>query len=254
MARVIAVVPARSGSKRLPGKNIKRFYNRPLIAYSCLAAQATLNINRVVAASDDVKILSAAQPYVDDMIELPEFLTGDHDPLTETLRYVLNTLKYGDKVDWVVLLQPTCPLRQPSLMDRWINIAIGGTREVDGILTVDQSRYKMGRKAGELFVPQYIPMTPKAQVDYQYRENGVFYMFKADNVRAGYPFSYRMHPVPTSEPESLANIDEQFHWDLAKWLYHKYGFRELFDRLEEQLKDGTLAQRKHKYAQEWEYV
>jgi len=228
---VVAVIPARGNSKRLPGKNIRELDGRPLIAYSCLVAQACNTIDHVVVVSDSDEILTQARPYVDDFMALPTHYTTDVAPLTETLRYVITDPKLFDgQYDWVVLLQPTCPLRQPSLVDKWIREIEG--KEVDGVVSVDIDNYKLGTHAGNLFAPTYQPMTPKALMEPLMRENGVLYVFKTANVLSGSPFTYRMVPVQTPKDQSLANVDDQFTWDLMEHFYYTMGYKEIFDNLE----------------------
>jgi len=227
---VIAIIPARGNSKRLPQKNVKILDNRPLIAYSCLVAQACNTIDRVVVASDSQDIIDEAEPYTDGYIHLPMRITTDSAPLTETLQYTLQHFDLRDTYDWVILLQPTCPLRQPSLVDKWIREIEG--KEVDGVVSVDIENYKLGTRAGNLFAPTYHPMTPKALIQPQMRENGVLYVFKTANVLSGFPFTYRMVPVQTPKDQSLANVDDQFTWDLMEHFYYARGYKEMFDRME----------------------
>jgi len=227
---VVAIIPARGNSKRLPGKNIRELDGRPLIAYSCLVARACHTIDDVIVASDDSKILDA-YPYNNLPIELPDGLTTDDATLVGTLQYTLQCLEAdGNKYDWVALMQPTCPLRQPSLVDRWIWEV--RDKEIDGVLTVDIDRFKLGRQMGNLFTPDYIPMTPKALVEERMRENGVFYLFKTENVLQGNPFTHRMLPVVCPREQSLCNIDTQADWDMMKYYYFEQGYREMFEELD----------------------
>lgn len=225
---VVAVIPARGNSKRLPGKNIRELNGKPLIAYSCLIAQSCNTIDRVIVVSDSDEILEEAGPYADEFIKLPDQFTTDSAPLTETLQYTLENINYTD--EWLVLLQPTCPLRQPSLVDKWIREIEG--KEVDGVVSVDIDNYKLGTRAGNLFAPTYQPMTPKALIQPQMRENGVLYVFKTANVLSGFPFTYRMVPVQTPKDQSLANVDDQFTWDLMSYFFYNRGYKEMFDKLE----------------------
>lgn len=224
---VVAIIPARGGSKRLPDKNIRELDGRPLIAYSCLVAQACNTVDRVVVVSDSNEILKTARLYTDETVLIPDKFTTDSAPLTETLQCVMEDFEY----DWVVLLQPTCPLRQPSLVDKWIREIEG--KEVDGVVSVDLDNYKLGTRAGNLFAPTYQPMTPKALIQPQMRENGVLYVFKTANVLSGFPFTYRMVPVQTPKDQSLANIDTQFDWNLMEYFYYTMGYKEIFDDIEE---------------------
>lgn len=242
MTNILAIIPARGGSKRLPGKNIKELDGRPLIAYSVLAAKAVIAIKHICVATDDDDVFNFAweNNNIDLATHLPEHLTTDTSTLTDTLKYTLEfNQEHGIRakgVDWIVLLQPTCPLRQPSLINRWIQQVLA-TPNCDGGLTVDRGGYKLGNCSSDgYFNPEYKPMTPKqnAHNKNKARENGVFYMFRAENVLKGQPWGKCMRMIPLECPpeQSLANVDEQLDWDIMEFLYYKKGYKELFGELD----------------------
>ncbi|MGB9578379.1 MAG: acylneuraminate cytidylyltransferase family protein, partial [Halothiobacillaceae bacterium] len=106
---VLALIPARGGSKGLPGKNLRALGGKPLIQWSIEAAQRSRFVTRVVVSSDDPTILTAARaagaetPFV-----RPAELAQDD---TSSIDVVFHALDQLPPFDWVVLLQPTSPLR-----------------------------------------------------------------------------------------------------------------------------------------------
>jgi len=233
---IVAIIPARSGSKRLPGKNVKLLDDRPLVAYSVLVAAATDTIDEIIIAADEHRILRAADHYGPvSCVELPEELTTDDSTLIGTLKYTMEEM--NSNFDWVVLLQPTCPLRQPSLIERWIHEVLNKPH-CDGGLTVDKTGFKLGYcDLQGYFTPDYIPMIAKTAGSRNWgRENGVFYMFKASNVLQGKPFGSRMIPLINPPEQSIANIDNQLDWDITEFLYHTKGYKEMFDKIDKELR------------------
>lgn len=235
--KVLAIIPARAGSVRVPGKNIKMLDGRPLIAYSILAANASKLIAASCVATDGEAIADAAEAYGAKMIaSIPSELATGKATLSGTLRHTLEYVKtfsgMMNDVDWVVLLQPTCPLRQPALLDRWIQTVLD--TKCDGGLTVDREGFKLGYIDFRVtYIPDYEPMTPKAQASRKWgRENGVFYMFRTKNVLKGKPFDGRMIPLENPPEQSIANIDTQLDWDIAEFLYYKKHYKEMFESLE----------------------
>ena len=107
---VLAVIPARGGSKGLPGKNILPLAGKPLIAWSIEAAAACPEIDRVILSSDDAHIITVARslgcevPFV-----RPAALASDSASGSDVILHALETLP--EFYDWVVVLQPTSPLR-----------------------------------------------------------------------------------------------------------------------------------------------
>jgi len=108
--RVLALVPARGGSKGLPGKNIADLGGRPLIAWSIAAALECTAIDRVVVSTDDDAIAAAAQACGAEVPFMrPASLAADDTPSHDVVCHALDTL--DDDIGIVVLLQPTSPLR-----------------------------------------------------------------------------------------------------------------------------------------------
>lgn len=119
-ARVLGVIPARGGSKRLPRKNIRILCGHPLIAYTIKAAQRADTLTDYLVSSEDAEIISIAQSYgAPTPFQRPDDLAGDEIRNTETVYHALAFMEKerGRHYDIVVLLQPTCPIRDPQHID-----------------------------------------------------------------------------------------------------------------------------------------
>jgi len=116
--RVLGVIPARGGSKGVPGKNIRHVGGKPLIAWTIEAGQASKFIDRVVLSSDDLEIISVAQKHNCDVPFVRESQLADDT--TPTIDVALDALNRCPDYEWVVLLQPTSPLRTSQDIDRAI--------------------------------------------------------------------------------------------------------------------------------------
>jgi len=220
----IAIIPARKGSKRLPGKNMMRLDGKPLVSYSIQTAQQIERVSRVSVASDDKEVGLLATEMGATWIPLPEELTTDDATLLPVLQYTLADHLRCSSGYWVILLQPTCPLRNPALVNDWTNIA---DSKIDAVVSVDRQGYKIGFQDGEYFRPGYKLFSPKQTMIEKMRENGVFYMFKFSQILAG-EFGPRIIPVDTPIEQSLANIDTLFDLDLASYLYYRYDYCRYF--------------------------
>lgn len=115
MNRVLAVIPARGGSKGVPRKNLRLVGGRPLIAWSIDAALASRKVNRVVVSSDCPEILAEAEKLGAVPLVRPAFLATDTATIEATLKHVVRT--EPERPDIVVSLQPTVPVRRPGLVD-----------------------------------------------------------------------------------------------------------------------------------------
>lgn len=124
---ILAIIPARGGSKRLPGKNIKLLFGKPLIAYSILAAKKSNLINRVIVSTDDEKIADVAKKYHAEIPFIrPAKLATDRAKTLPVLLHALNFMEKKEKTrfDIIVLLQLTTPLVQTEDIDSAIKTLV----------------------------------------------------------------------------------------------------------------------------------
>lgn len=124
--RVIAIVPARGGSKGIKNKNIVDIAGKPLIAYSLNAAQESKYIDAIVVSTDSAQIADVAEKYGASVPYLrPDKLATDTAKTIDVIVELLNTLSNrGDIYDILVLLQPTSPLRTAEDIDRALEMHI----------------------------------------------------------------------------------------------------------------------------------
>lgn len=112
--RFLGVIPARGGSKGVPGKNIRSLAGKPLIAWTIEAARDSGVIDRLVVSTDDPAIADVARQYSAEVRMRPTVLAADDTPTRPVLEHVVRELEgEGDRFDAVVTLQPTSPLRLP---------------------------------------------------------------------------------------------------------------------------------------------
>ena len=139
---VLALIPARGGSKGLPGKNILQMGGRPLLAWSVDAARGSRCIDRVVLSSEDEVIMAAARACGCEVpFRRPAALASDTAPSIDVVLHALDTLP---GYDVVVLLQPTSPLRTASDIDAACErFATSGAPACVSVSRVEQSPYWM---------------------------------------------------------------------------------------------------------------
>ena len=116
---ILSIIPARGGSKGIPRKNLKKIFDKPLIAYTIEASLKSKYITRTILSSEDDEILSVAKEFGSETIKRPIELAQD---VTKTIPVMIDVVtrlkeKEGYKPDYVVLLQPTCPLRDENYID-----------------------------------------------------------------------------------------------------------------------------------------
>lgn len=138
--KVLALIPARGGSKGVPRKNIRPMCGKPLIAYTIeVAHEARHLFHRVVVSTDDHEIAAVAREYGADVPFLrPAGLADDRAPMVPTVAHAIETIEELDGVtlDWVMLLQPTDPFR--SVDDIAMAIELARQGGCDSVISVVQ--------------------------------------------------------------------------------------------------------------------
>lgn len=122
--KVVAVIPARGGSKRVPRKNLREVGMKPLIAWSILAAKAAHLVDRVIVSTDDAEIATVADLWGAEVHTRLKCDADDFSPIEAALKGV-DSLCAGEgwEYDWMVTLQPTVPFRRAGLIDDCIKRA-----------------------------------------------------------------------------------------------------------------------------------
>lgn len=116
--RLLAVIPARGGSKGLPRKNLRLLAGLPLIVYSIRAGQAAFSIDRLVVSTEDSEIAALARDNGVEVIERPAALAQDDTPTRPVIEHAVNVLALGGYTpDAVLTLQPTSPFRRAQHID-----------------------------------------------------------------------------------------------------------------------------------------
>lgn len=146
--KILALIPARGSSKRVPGKNIRLLGGKPVIAYSIEHAKKSKYINRIIVSTDNEEIASVAKKYEAETPFLrPNDLAGDFVTDLPVFQHALRWLKENENYipDIIVQLRPTSPLRNVEDVDAAIELLMSHP-EVDSVRTVieaEPSPYKM---------------------------------------------------------------------------------------------------------------
>jgi CMP-N,N'-diacetyllegionaminic acid synthase len=136
MIRILAVIPARGGSKGVPRKNIRRLNGKPLLQYTTEAALAAQRLTRVIVSTDDDEIAELGRRCgVEVPFLRPPHLAEDGTPMIAVVQHALAHMEHaGDRFDAVSVLQPTCPFRPRGEIDGCIETL--ERTGVDAVMTV----------------------------------------------------------------------------------------------------------------------
>jgi len=153
MTEILALIPARGGSKGIPHKNIREFAGFPLIAWSIAAGLQSKNVSRVIVSTDDEEIAAVAREYGAEVPFMrPSELAQDRTLDLPVFEHALKWLEdiEGYKPDYVVQLRPTSPIRPIDMIDSAVKILVENidADSVRGVVPAGQNPYKMWRFNG----------------------------------------------------------------------------------------------------------
>ena len=219
--KVVGFIPARGGSKGVPGKNKKLFSGKPLISYTIEAAIAS-DLADIVVSSDDEEILDIARDYNIKAIKRPEELSGDLAPTLPVLRHAISAI--GGSFDAVMTLQPTSPLRTTAHINEAI-AAFKNESDADSLVSVVQVPHNF--TPGSLMVkeeqwlkhyePQDKPLRRQDKPVIWARNGAAVYITRIDSI-SEYIVGGKILPYLMSKLESI-DIDDMEDWVLAEALF-----------------------------------
>lgn len=146
--QVLALIPARGGSKSIPRKNTRLFAGHPLLAFSIAAALQANTVTRTIVSTDDEEMAEAARQFgAEAPFRRPAEFAQDNTLDLPVFQHALNWLakNEGYKPDIVVQLRPTSPLRPPGLVDQAVKLLLANSKadSVRGVIPSGQNPYKM---------------------------------------------------------------------------------------------------------------
>ncbi len=222
----LAVIPARGGSKRLPNKNILLLGGKPLIAWTIEAARKSKYIDEVFVSTDSSEIKSTAEQYgVKVPFLRPEELAQDDTPTIDVIKHIIDYYKKNQrKFDYIVLLQPTSPLRTFLDIDNAIELL--EKKKADGIISVTEAPHSplwMNTLPDDLSMVKFLnpALINKRSQDLPkyYMLNGAIYIGKVQKVLKENTFFLSRNIYAYLMPrERSVDIDNKIDFKLAEIL------------------------------------
>ena len=182
--KIIAIIPARGGSKGIPKKNIINFLGKPLLAWSIEDAKSSRLISAVYVSTDDKEIAKVSRKYGAEVIWRPKEFSGDSSPSEDALKHAMNEVYKAEpqKIDYVVFLQATSPLREAKDIDNAIKKIISA--DADSLFSgAEIEDFYIWKKMGNKLVSfNYDYKKRKRRQDFgkQFVENGSIYIFRPE--------------------------------------------------------------------------
>jgi CMP-N,N'-diacetyllegionaminic acid synthase len=218
MCQIIAIIPARKGSKRIKGKNHKRLGKKPLIKYTIDEAKKSSLINKIVISTDDPIVQEIGEKEKITIIKRPKIYSTDNASSIDVIKHVIEQLE--KKPEIIVLLQPTSPFRNAKDIDETIKLVKNKKGDSAETFTEIKERPEYmftidNNKNAKPLDKKNLKKSYK-KLKKKYIENGAVYVIKTDFFIKNKSFYGKNHKGHIMPKERSLDIDEPMDWKLAE--------------------------------------
>ncbi|MGI9526133.1 MAG: cytidylyltransferase domain-containing protein [Weeksellaceae bacterium] len=224
---MLAIIPARGGSKGLPGKNIKILNGKPLIAYTIEAALGSKYIERVIVNTDDEDIATVSLKYGAEIPFIrPKELATDHAKSIDVYKDAINRLELenGEVIQELVILQPTSPLRTSTQIDEAIELY--HSKNADSVISYCEEDHPIfwhkyitdDGRFEEIFDGNY--RLNRQEIRPTYHPNGAIYIFKKNLILNDTYYTNNSYPYIMDKNSSI-DIDTIEDFEYCEYLLTK---------------------------------
>ena len=212
--KIIAVIPARGGSRGIPRKNVRFLNGKPLIAYAITNALQSKYITEVFVSTDDEEIAHVAELYGAEVIKRPEKLGEDDVTLDPVIYHAVQVYeeKGSGQAEVVITMQPTSPLLRTKTLDDAIEsfLELG----VDTMISAVNKPHLSWRKENDKFVPMYSERLNRQYLPEHMIETGAFVITKREFINKNSRFGKNVYLFVVPDLESV-DIDDFSDWAIC---------------------------------------
>lgn len=226
---ILCIIPARSGSKGIPDKNIKLFHNKPLLAWSIIQAQKSKHEMKIIVSTDSEEYANIAKEYGAQVPFLrPKELSEDLSIDLEFIQFTINKLKIKQNYipDFILQLRPTSPNRSIKILDECLDIFIENFKNYDSLRTVvevDKTPYKMYSIENNKLIPLFNNINnlkesfnqPRQILPKSYLHNGYIDILKTSLLKDNIISGKKIYPFIMKKGDKI-DIDNLDDWALAE--------------------------------------
>ena len=226
---ILCIIPARSGSKGIPDKNIKLFHNKPLLAWSIIQAQKSKHEMKIIVSTDSEEYANIAKDYGAEVPFLrPKELSDDLSIDLEFIQFTTNKLKIEQNYipDIILQLRPTSPNRSIKILDECLDIFIENFKNYDSLRTVvevDKTPYKMYSIENNKLIPLFDNINnlkesfnqPRQILPKSYLHNGYIDILKTSLLKHNIISGKKIYPFIMKKEDKI-DIDNLDDWVQAE--------------------------------------
>ena len=222
--KILAIIPARGGSKGILRKNIKFLGEKPLLEYTFNSAKESRFLSKIILSSEDAEIIEVAQSLgLEVPFERPANIAQDNSSSIEVVQHAIDFFESkGEKFDAVCLLQVTSPFREKGFVDKAIETFI--EKKTDALVSVLKVPHEFNphwtfetNPDGLLFIAtgEKEIIKRRQELPNAYFRDGSIYITKVDTIKKGSFFGESLSFIE-SNPDFYVNIDTMNDWEKAE--------------------------------------
>lgn len=219
----IAIIPARGGSKRIPKKNIKNFYGKPLLSYSIEAAKKSALFDKIIVSTDDEDIANIAKEYGAEVLQRPKNLADDFTPTVPVIAHAIKSLQEDcASINAVCCIYATAPFLQVKyLQEAYEKFCISKVDYCFSATTFAfpiQRAIKYKNNRVEMFYPEHFN-TRSQDLEEAYHDAGQFYFGTPKAWLEGKPIFSKDATITLLPRYLVQDIDTLEDWQRAELMY-----------------------------------
>ena len=223
---IVAIIPARSGSKGIKSKNIIDFCGKPLLAWSIEQARSTNEISSVWVSSDGDEIIDISKKYGARTIKRPANISGDNASSESAWIHAIQEIEnITGEIDYVIGMQATSPLRESNDLSNAIQTVI--KKQYDSLLTVcklhDFFIWKKNNGNPKPINYDVNKRVPRQEIEESFLENGSFYIFKPQNILKNNNRIHGKIGFYEMEKFKMFQIDDQIDIKICESIMRAFG-------------------------------
>lgn len=221
MNNTLIIIPARSGSKRVKNKNIRKIKNKPLVYWTIKYAKKYFKNKEIIVSSDSktIKKISLSEKVLFD--QRPKILSSDKSKVYFTIIHILKKFKVLNKYSYIALLQPTSPIRPKNIVNKGINI-LKKNKKFENLIHLEKTNYNIGVVKNNEWKPINNDNIRTQDIVNQYRPSGCLFLYKMKNIE-NYKLYKKRKVFGFKEKDKIetVNIDEENDFNKLKYLLKK---------------------------------
>lgn len=220
--KILALIPARGGSKGVTDKNIKKLLDKPLILHTIDFARNCNLFDDIIVSTDGSKIIDLCEKHKCEIIKRPKYLSEDGSLVIDAIHYTIEELKKSKReYDIIVLLEPTSPIRDKKNIVEGINAIINnGYDSATTFSEVDPPPSRLWKNIKNKMIPLFdniSPFEPRQSHNPAFKLTGQYYIFTTDFIITSTKsvISENVYPIIVNSKNSV-DIDEEIDFIMAE--------------------------------------